>query len=63
LRHRAELVGESVREIGVLLLVFVPLDATFYQGKIDCHAQIGLVILATAGLALIAIGVAIEGRS
>jgi hypothetical protein len=62
LRHRAELVGESVREIGVLLLVFVPLDSTFYPEKIDWAAQIGLVILASAGLGLIAIGVLIEGR-
>jgi hypothetical membrane protein len=47
----------------VLLLVFVPLDAAFYQGKINESAQIGLVILAVAGLALIAVGVLIEGSS
>ena len=61
MRHKAELVGESLREIGVLLLVFVPLDATFYQGRIDFPAQFGLAILAAVGLLLIAIGVAIEG--
>ena len=60
--HWVELVGESVREIGILLLVFVPLDATFYEGKIDLTAQIGLAILAMAGLALIAVGVLIEAK-
>jgi hypothetical protein len=61
LRHKFELVGESVREIGVLLLVFVPLDAVYYQGDIKFPAQVGLAILALAGLLLIAAGVAIEG--
>ena len=57
MRRRLELIGESVREIGVLILVFVPLDAVFYQGRIAWPAQIGLVILAVAGLATIALGV------
>jgi hypothetical protein len=62
LRNRYELLGESIREIGILLLVFVPLDATFYQGEIKWPAIIGLVILGAAGVALIAAGIVLEGR-
>jgi len=63
LRPRFELFGETLREIGILLLVFVPLDATFYQGEIRWPASfwkgdstVGMVIpflafgLAVAGL-------------
>lgn len=63
LRHKVELAGESLREIGVLLLVFVPLDATFYQGEVKPLAIIGLVILAFVGLALILAGIWLEGRN
>jgi hypothetical protein len=49
LRSISELAGESLREIGVLLLVFVPLDAVFYQGELKLTAVIGLAILAIAG--------------
>ena len=62
LRHRFELVGETLREIGILLLVFVPLDATFYQGEIRWPATIGLVILGVVGVVLIATGIVLEGR-
>jgi hypothetical protein len=62
LRHRFELFGETLREIGILLLVFVPLDATFYQGEIRWPALVGLVILGAAGAALIAAGIVLEGR-
>jgi hypothetical protein len=62
LRKRFELLGESIREIGVLLLVFAPLDAVFYQGAIDFPARIGLAILAFAGLILIVVGTLAEGE-
>ena len=62
LRYRFELVGESIREVGVLLLVFVPLDAIFSQGQFKLQTIIGLAILAVAGFALIVVGVRIEGR-
>lgn len=62
MRHRFELVGETLREIGILLLVFVPLDAIFYQGEIKWPAIIALVILGAAGIALIAAGIVLEGR-
>ena len=62
MRTVAELVGESLREIGVLLLVFVPLDATFYQGDLKLLTVIGLAILATAGLFLVVAGIPLERR-
>lgn len=51
-----------MREIGVLLLVFVPLDATFYAGELKWPALVGLVLLAFAGLALTVAGIWLEGR-
>lgn len=62
MRQRFELLGESIREIGVLLLVFVPLDAVFYQGAIDFRTRVGLVTLAVTGLVLIAVGIFVEGE-
>jgi hypothetical protein len=56
------LVGESLRDIGILLLVFVPLDAIFYQGAIAPGTRIALVMLAFVGLGLPVIGVLVEGR-
>ena len=48
--------------MGVLLIVFVPLDATFYQGNIEFPALVGLGFLILAGLALLIAGVWLEGR-
>lgn len=62
LRSRFELAGESLREIGVLLLVFVPLDATFYSGELKLPAIVALVLLAFAGFALTIAGICLEGR-
>ncbi len=59
--RRFELFGATLREIGILLLVFVPLDATFYDGHIDWPALMGLVILAFSGIALIVAGIWLEG--
>jgi hypothetical protein len=55
------LLGESIRDIGVLFLVFVPLDAIFYQGDILFPARIGLAILGLLGFTLIVLGIMIEG--
>lgn len=62
LRSRFELAGESLREIGVLLIVFVPLDATFYAGELKFPAIVGLVLLALAGFAITVAGICLEGR-
>ncbi len=62
LRPAFELLGESVREIGVLLAVFVPLDAAFYQGQLGFVTLICLALIEFAGLALIAVGIMLERR-
>jgi len=62
LRTVSELAGESLREIGVLLLVFVPLDATFYQGDLKPITVICLGILTLLGLILVAAGIYLEKR-
>lgn len=62
MRTTFELLGESVREIGILLAVFVPLDAAFYQGQLGILVVICLVLIEFAGLALIAVGVMLERR-
>lgn len=60
MRTASELIGESVREMGVLIAVFVRLDAVFYEGRLSFLALIGLGFLEFAGLALIAVGVMLE---
>lgn len=60
MRTTFEFLGESVREIGVLLAVFVPLDASFYQGNLGLVTIICLALLEFAGLALIAAGIMLE---
>jgi hypothetical protein len=63
LRTTFELLGESVREIGILLAVFVPLDASFYQGDLRLLTIACLALLEFAGLALIAAGILLERRN
>jgi hypothetical protein len=62
LRTTFELLGESVREIGILLAVFVPLDAAFYEGRLGIPTLICLALIEFAGLALIAVGIMLETR-
>ena len=63
LRRTAELAGESLREIGVLLVVFVPLDAVFYQGQLTLRTRVILGVTALAGLAIVAAGIWLERGS
>jgi hypothetical protein len=60
LRTTADLVGETVREIGILITVFVPLDAAFHEGKFGWPVIVCLVVLMIAGLMLIVTGVMLE---
>ncbi len=60
MRTTSELAGESLREIGVLLIVFVPLDAVFYQGELKLMTQILLAFTALVGLVLVAGGIVLE---
>ena len=49
-----------MREIGILLAVFVPLDASFYQGRLGIATITCLALIEFAGLALIIVGVMLE---
>lgn len=62
MRHRFELVGETLREMGLLLLVFVPLDAIFYQGEFKWPVIVALVILGVVGIIMVGVGIALEGK-
>lgn len=55
-----ELAGDSLREIGILFIVFVPLDAAFYQGDLRLSTVICLVILTAAGFFLVVAGILLE---
>ncbi len=65
-KPRYELWGESIREFGVLVLVFVPLDVLveyFKSGqRPDVHHWAIISGFAVAGLIAIIIGVEIERR-
>ena len=56
-RRAALLVGETVREFGILVFVFAPLDGLFQTGGPPRTTVIGLIVL---GLILVVIGIMIE---
>ena len=58
-QRAARLLGETVREVGTLTLVFAPLQAVFEPGVIRT-GWIALVILAS--LALIVSGILLETK-
>ena len=60
MRTTADLIGETVREIGILITVFAPLDAAFHDGKLGLLTVACLVALEIAGLILIVAGVMLE---
>ncbi len=47
-KSRGEMIGELLREISVLLLVFVPLDAVFNPSALSLSAVAALIVLALA---------------
>jgi len=65
-RPRYELWGESVRELGVLILVFVPLDILvdyFRNGQHpDAHHWWVISVFALTGVLLMVVGVELERR-
>jgi len=58
-KSRSEMVGEFLREVGVLLVVFVPLEALFNPGALRWWEFAGIVAMA---LGIGYIGVRIEER-
>jgi hypothetical protein len=57
--HAERLMGESVREVGVLMVVFAPLEATFSEVSVDIGRVAAMFLL---GLVLIAGGILLESR-
>ena len=62
MRHRHELIGESLREIGILLLVFVPLDALIHDGRLNKIQTVICVLLVIVGGWSIWKGIRMEGE-
>ena len=60
MRSISELSGEALREIGVLLIVFVPLDAVFAQGDLKPETIIALAVTVIAGVFLVIGGILLE---
>lgn len=56
-RSVAEMLGETLREAGILLAVFIPLDL-FLQGHTLTVKSIGVIVILPA--ALLASGIAVE---
>lgn len=52
-----QLVGETVREMGILVVVFAPLDAAFAQDPFDPRTLSAIV---AAALTLIGAGIVLE---
>jgi hypothetical protein len=61
LRPRHELIGESLREIGILLLVFVPLDALIHDGVLSKFQIAVCLLLLIVGWWAISKGIRMEG--
>ena len=62
MRRRARvlaLIGETSREIGVLMLVFAPLDWMFSDYRMDAGA---VAATGMGGLLLVAYGILLESR-
>ena len=58
-RKANRLVGESLREVGILLLVFGPLDALFQRAQAGVLAVTPFIAV---GLLLVGVGIIIEAR-
>jgi hypothetical protein len=56
-RQRYELRAEAIRDVGILLLVFVPLDTFLREGKLTGSRLLIALGFAILGLLLIEIGV------
>jgi hypothetical protein len=54
------LAGDSLREIGILLVVFVPLDAVFSQGELRPETIVALALVTITGFLLIVAGILLE---
>ena len=58
-RRALHLLGESMREVGILLLVFAPLDSLF---QVQWQGATVLSLLVLCGLLLTVFGIIIEAQ-
>jgi hypothetical protein len=58
-RRIARIVGETMREVGILVIVFVPLDAAFAPNTLD---SVTLREIKIAAFGLIVGGIIMESR-
>jgi hypothetical protein len=58
-RHVQVLLGQTAREIGVLVLVFAPLESTFSDRPFDAEILVGSIVVS---LVLVAGGILTEAR-
>jgi hypothetical protein len=56
-RRRYELWAEAIRDVGILMLVFVPLDSFVREGPVTRTTLLVVVGFAIVGLLFIEIGV------
>ena len=61
-KPRHELLAESLREVGVLLLVFAPLEVILRSEHSRWWQWLIAVILLIAGLALVEVGIRMESE-
>jgi hypothetical protein len=58
-RKAQHLLGETIRDIGILVVVFGPLDAFFQEGR---FSALPLALMVGGGLLCIALGIMIEAK-
>ncbi len=56
-RKAQHLLGETIRDIGILVVVFGPLDAFFQKGRLSA---LPLALMVGGGLLCVALGIMIE---
>jgi len=59
-RKAQRLLGETMRDIGILVLVFAPLDAFFQRER---PGWFPLAVLIASGLLFIALGIMLEAKT
>ena len=58
-RRAEDILGETIREIGTLVVVFAPLEAVFAERSIS---YVAVTVMVLFGLVLITSGILVESR-
>lgn len=59
LRHAQRLAGETMREIGILTLVFAPLESVFNDRAVDAWLLVSVIVVSVT---VIVCGILVEVR-